>query len=221
MDSIAYPYTPNKRKLSEDRDDDAIVTPSSLFDDMESDDSPRDTDPVVSTPYPCYESPMKRRRTAIDISHSAQLSPPPMPQLRYRPSRLASHRYEHTSGRPILDVFENVSDLSFLAIPTPPSAISHTDKDGIPTFGLSPRTTLAPRFPDLLESHPIFGFPDGKENVSSRRRLPALRMRRTNGLKLRTGRKHLDKELSLPTLDEIVTEQSRSERRLSLPAVAA
>ena len=77
-------------------------------------------------------------------------------------------------------------------------------------------SSVGSRFPNLLESHPIFGFPDEKENMSSRRRLPALRMRRTNGLKLRTGRKHLDKELSLPTLDEIVTE-----RRLSLPAVAA
>lgn len=220
MDPIAYPCTPNKRKLSEDRDDDAIVTPS-LLDDRASDDSPRDTDPIVSTPYLCFESPMKRRRTAIDISDSFRLSPPPMPQIRYRPSRLASHRYERMSARPILDVFENVNDLSFLAIPTPPSATSHADQDIIPTFGLSPRTTLAPRFPDLLESHPIFGFPDEKENVSSRRRLPALRMRRTNGLKLRTGRKHLDKELSQPTLDEIATGQSRSERRLSLPAVAA
>lgn len=221
MDSVAYPCTPNKRKLSEERDDDVIVTPTSLFDEKESDDSPRDTDSYVATPCHCYESPKKRRRTAVDISHSSQLSPPLMPRILYRPSTFASHRYERKSGRPILDIFENKSNLSFLAIPSPPSTTSEADKDAIPTFGLSPRTTLAPRFPDLLESHPIFGFPEEKENVSSRRLLPALRMKRTHGSKLRTGRKHLMKELSLPTLNEIATDQSQRMRRLSLPAVAA
>ena len=221
MDSIAYPCTPNKRKLSEERDDDVIVTPISLFDDKESDDSPRDNDSFVSTPCHCYESPKKRRRTAVDISHSYQLSPPLMPRILYRPSTLASHRHERKSGRPILDVFENKSNLSFLAIPSPSATTTEADKDTIPTFGLSPRTTLAPRFPDLLESHPMSGFPDEKENVSSRRLLPALRMKRTHGSKLRTGRKHFMKELSLPTLNEIAADQSRNMKRLSIPAVGA
>merc|ERR1712100_21532 len=107
------------------------------------------------------------------------LSPPLMPRLLYRPSTLAAHQHE----RPVLNLFESSNDepveedLSFLAIPSPPSATSKTDNDEIPTFGLSPRTTLVPRLPELMESCRLFAFPDEKENLLSRRRLPALRMR--------------------------------------------
>lgn len=225
MDSIAYPFTPNKRKLSEERDDDIIVTPSSSFDDSECDDSPRDVDSFVSTPCPCFESPMKRRRTFIDALHKSQLSPPLMPRLHYRPSTLAAHQHERQSGRPVLNLFESSNDndeedLSFLAIPTPPSSTSETDNDAIPTFGLSPRTTLVPRLPELMESCRLFGFPNNKENLSSRRRLPALRMRPTR--RRRSENKALIEELSLPTLAEVSTiEQSTPVRRSSLPAVAA
>lgn len=233
MDSVAYPCTPNKRKLSDERDDDVVVTPISI-DYSDCDDSPRDTDAFVSTPCPSFESPMKRRRTAIDAFHNSQLSPPLMPRLHYRPSTLATHQFERKSGRPILDIFKSNStnniledrqpeedDLSFLAIPTPPSARSETNKEAIPTLGLSPRTTLAPRFPDLVESHLVFEFPDEKENLSRGRLLPALRMRRTHGLRRRSGRKQLIEDLTMPTLSEVTIEQSHRERRDSLPAVAA
>jgi len=219
MDSAFYPFTPNKRKLSDERDDDIIVTPSSSFDESECDDSPRENDSFVSTPCPSFESPMKRRRTSIDALHNSQLSPPLMPRLQYRPSTLAGH--------PVLDVFARSSndeteqpenDLSFLAIPIPSSTNFETDKDTIPTFGLSPRTTLPPRLPELLESCQLFGFRNEKEILSPRRRLPTLRMRPSNALR---SRKPLIEELCLPTLAEITIGESRHERRSSLPAVAA
>jgi hypothetical protein len=229
MNPVTYPCTPNKRKLSEKRDDDVVITPS-LIEDDECDDSPRDTNDFVSTPCMSFESPMKRRRTAIDVARKSQLSPPPMPRIRYRPSTLAGHQFERKGGRPILDIFvsdsnierrQHEENLSFLEIPTPPSARNETDKDSIPIFGLSPRTTLAPRFPNLLESHPIFGFPEEEESFPRGRLLPALRMRRTYGPKRLSGRMQLIEDLSMPTLAEVTIEQSQRERRNSLPAVAA
>jgi len=216
MDSVtSYLFTPNKRKLSDERDDDIVVTPSSSFDesDCDCDDSPRDTDAFLTTPCPNFESPLKRRRTSMLALHNSQLSPPLMPRLSYRPSNLATHQNErYTSGRPFLDIFECKSgkeaNLSFLAIPTPPSATS--DKDTIPTFGLSPRTTLAPRFPGLVDGFPV--LPDEKEKVNSRKLLPVLRMRPMNARKRRS---QLIQDLSLPTLAEV------PERRSSLPAIAA
>mmetsp|Transcript_12888 Transcript_12888/g.32472 ORF Transcript_12888/g.32472 Transcript_12888/m.32472 type:complete len:215 (+) Transcript_12888:147-791(+) len=214
MDSVTlYLFTPNKRKLSDERDDDVVVTPSSSFDESDCDDSPRETDTFLSTPCPTFESPLKRRRTSMPALHNSQLSPPLMPRLSYRPSNLATHQNErYTSGRPVLDIFEckssEESNLSFLAIPTPPSAIS--DKDAIPTFGLSPRTTLAPRFPELVDAFPV--FPDEKENLNLRKVLPVLRRRPINAPKRRL---QLIQDLSLPTLAEV------PERRSSLPAIAA
>lgn len=219
MDSVFYHFTPNKRKLPDERDDDIIVTPSSSFDESECDDSPRENDFFVSTPCPSFESPMKRRRTSIDTLHNSQLSPPLMPRLQYRPSTLAGHpmlNLFESSGNDVTEQPEN--DLSFLAIPTPPSTNFETDKDTIPTYGLSPRTTLAPRLPELLESCQLFGFRNEKEILSSRRRLPTLRMRPSNALR---SRKPPSEELCLPTLAEITIGESRHERRSSLPAVAA
>lgn len=218
MDSVTYLFTPNKRKLSEERDDDIVVTPSSSIGESDSDDSPRDSDVFVSTPCPTYESPVKRRRTSIDALRKSQLSPPLMPRLSYRPSKLATHQNERfTTGRPVLDLFERMEsnpsrqDLSFLAIPTPPSVAS--GKETIPTFGLSPRTTLAPRFPELLDPFPA--FPDEKEYLSSNKQLPFLRRRPINARKHRIGRKQMIEDLSLPTLAKM------PERRSSLPAMAA
>jgi len=215
MDSVTYLFTPNKRKLTEERDDDIVVTPSSSISDSDSDDSPRDSDSFVSTPYPAFESPLKRRRIN---AHNSQLSPPLMPRLSYRPSKLATHQNERfTAGRPVVDIFERMDrslvhqDLSFLAIPTPPSVES--EKNAIPTFGLSPRTTLAPRFPELLDPFPP--FPEEKENSTSSKHLPILRRRPINARRHRIGRKQMIEELSLPTLNEM------PERRSSLPAMAA
>lgn len=220
MDPVTYLFTPtnSKRKLSEERDDDIVVTPSSSFDETESDDSPRDSDAFLSTPCPVFKSPLKRRRTANNALHNSELSPPLMPRLSYRPSKLAAHQNERfTAGRPVLDIFEykrsgeSQQDLSFLAIPTPPSVAS--DEDVIPTFGLSPRTTLAPRFPELLDPFPA--FPDEKEIPKSQNTLPLLKRRPINSRKHRAGRMQLIEELSLPTLSEM------PERRSSFPAMAA
>jgi len=232
--------TPNKRKHCEERDDDIIVTPSSSYD-TDSDDSVRDNDVFVSTPCPTFvcESPTKRRKTAMP--GPSQLSPPLMPRFLYRPSSLLSRQKErsHTfaPGRPVLDLFDSNSDsssmeqpendLSFLAIPTPPSNTSEMDDEKIPTFVLSPRTTLAPRFPELFDSRRLFGphYDEEKENElngTKRRLLPFLRMRPTSAQKHRSGVNSLIEELSLPTLAKVtLQEQSRPERRSSLPAVAA
>lgn len=232
--------TPNKRKHCEERDDDVIVTPSSSYD-TDSDDSVRDTDAFVATPCPTFvcESPTKRRKTSM--AGPSQLSPPLMPRLHYRPSSLLSRQNERSltvaRGRPVLDLFDSNSDsssmaqpendLSFLAIPTPPSNTSEMNDETIPTFELSPRTTLAPRFPELFDSRRLFGphYDEEKENElngTKRRLLPFLRMRPTSAQKHRLGSKPMLEELSLPTLTEVtLREQSRPERRSSLPAVAA
>lgn len=239
MNTMAHLSTPNKRKLSEERDDDNIVTPSSSYD-SDSDDNARDSDAFLSTPCPSFESPLKRRRKSMAVHNGLwQLSPPLMPRINYRSSSLLSHEFGRldsfvSSGRPILDLFESNNneqsgnDLSFLAIPTPPSHSSNMNKESIPTFGLSPRTTLAPRFPELHDSHWLFGVHTEKEkenehssSSSSRRLLPSLRMRRSNAPKHYLGNKELMEELSLPTLANITIQESKHERRSSLPAVAA
>lgn len=235
---MTYLSTPIKRKQPEERDDDIIVTPLSTFDDSESDDSPRDTDSLFSTPCN-FESPIKRRRTSLIIRGPSQLSPPLMRRIEYRPSSISSQMNNERSnsflhGRPVLDIFESsssseqpendISDLSFLAIPTPPSMSSNVNESEIPSFDLSPRTTLAPRFPDLHDSRLLFpAVHIGKENMnsntSSRRRLPPLRMRPSNARNYRHGSRQMMEELALPTLAEITL--GEPERRSSLPAVVA
>lgn len=222
------PSTPNKRKLSEERDDDVIVTPSSSYE-SDSDDNARDTDAFVSTPCPTSlstpcESPLKRRRTSAAVLDHSKFSPPLMQRFKYRHSTPAEENGRsqcYIPGRPVLDLFTNEreepvnnNDLSFLAIPTPPSNTSEVDNAKIPSFGLTPRTTAAPSFPLLLDSRRLFGgnTSDEKENVSRRRILPSLRMRPQ---RQQLGKARLMEELSLPTL------APRPERRSSLPAVTA
>jgi len=239
---MTYLSTPNKRK-SEKRDDEVIVTPSSTFDDSECDDSPRDTDSFVSTPCQSFESPVKRRKTSLTIRGPSQLSPPLMRRIEYRPTSISSHANSERSssflrGRPVLDIFDSsgssiseqpendLSELSFLAIPTPPSLISKANESQIPSFDLSPRTTLAPQFPELHDSRLLFPrfhaeIENKNSNTSSRRRLPPLRMRPTNTRNHRTGTRQMMEELSLPTLSEITLREPQRERRSSLPAVAA
>lgn len=209
------PSTPSKRKLSEERDDDVIVTPSSSYD-SENDDNSRDTDTFVSTPCPASlsmpcESPLKRRRTSTaDLDHS-KLSPPLMPRFKYRHSTPEENRRSqcYLPGRPVLDLFTSEQeqpvsddDLSFLAIPTPPSNTSEIDNSKIPSFGLSPRTTMAPSFPLLLDSRRLFGCSTevDKENVSRRRILPPLRMRPQ---RTQLRKSQLLEELALPTLADV------------------
>jgi len=227
------PSTPNKRKLLEERDDDVIVTPSSSYD-SDSDDNARDTDSFVSTPIPAsfstsYESAQKRQRTSGAALDHSNFSPPLMPRFKYRPSTLPQHNdqsYSFARGRPVLDLFtsdreqsEHGSDLSFLAMPSPPSNGSGIDESKIPSFRLSPRTTMGPPFPNLLVARRLFGgkIVDEKENTDSSRRriLPSLRMRPT---KPQFGTKQMVNELSLPTL---TIQETRGERRSSYPAVAA
>lgn len=230
---IFTPSTPNKRKLSEERDDDVIVTPSSSCDE----DNARDNDDFVSTPCPASyptpcESPLKRRRTSISALDHSKFSPPLMPRFKYRPSTLEeqnSRSLYYLPGRPVLDLFsgnreqhDNDNDLSFLAIPTPTSNFSEVENTKIPAFGLSPRTTVAPIFPRLLDSRRLFvgdtGY--GKENLGENRRpvLPTLRMRPQ---KQRFGNKQAMEELSLPTLAHVTAQGSRQERRSPLPAATA
>lgn len=227
-------FTPNKRKLSEERDDDAIVTPSSSYgSDIDDNDNDRDNEAFISTPCPTYismpcESPSKRRRTSAATLDHSKFSPPLMPRFKYRPSTLEQENGRskfYLPGRPVLDLFTSDSEqpknndhLSFLAIPTPPSNVSEADTSKIPSFGLSPRTTTAPLFPLLLESRQLFGgnIGDEKENesVPRRRMLPPLSMRpQKQGL----GKTQLMKELSLPTLFDA----TRPERRSSISAVFA
>jgi len=222
------PSTPNKRKLSEERDDDVIVTPSSSYD-SDSDDNARDTDSFVSTPIPDYESPLKRRRMSGAALDYSRFSPPLMPRFQYRPSTLEQQNDQSlsfTRGRPVLDIFtsdreqpENALDLSFLSMPTPPSNVSEMDEAKIPFFALSPRTTMGPPFPYLVEGRRLFvgNAEEEKENGDSLRRriLPSLRMRPS---KQQLGKNRMVEELSLPTL---TIRETRRERRSSLPAVAA
>lgn len=208
--------SPNKRKQLEERDDDIIVTPSSSYSDSDSDADTRDTESFLSTPCPAAGSPLKRRRTMSMPNHS-QFSPPLMPRCKY----------------PVLDFLEDSSssqlnrDLSFLAIPTPPSKANDTDTDSdmIPSFDLSPRTTLAPHFPELMSSRLHFRVLNHtQKNHAERSRrtlLPSLRMRPTCSQKHRFGAKQLMTELSLPTLADVTIQESRQVRRSSLPAVAA
>jgi len=207
--------TPHKRKLSEERDDDVIVTPSSSYDE----DNARDSDDFVSTPSPASfptpcESPLKRIKTSISALDHSKFSPPLMPRFKYRPSTVEEQNSRslcYVPGRPVLDLFsrnreqhDNDNDLSFLAIPTPTSNFSEV--------GLSPRTTVAPIFPRLLDSRQLFlgdiGY--GKENLGENRRpmLPTLRMR---PLKQRLGNKQAMEELSLPTLAHVTAQGSRQE----------
>jgi hypothetical protein len=232
---IFTPSTPHKRKLSEERDDDVIVTPSSSYDE----DNARDSDGFVSTPCPASfptpcESPVKRRKTSISALDHSKFSPPLMPRFKYRPSTVEEQNSRslcYVPGRPILDLFsrnreqhenDNDNDLSFLAIPTPTSTFSEVDNTKIPSFGLSPRTTVAPIFPRLLDSRRLFvgdtGY--GKDNFFESRRpmLPTLRMRPQ---KQRLGNKPAMEELSLPTLVHVTAQGSRQERRSPLPAATA
>lgn len=212
MDSMTYndfcfTATPNKRKQPEDRDDDIIVTPSSSYD-SDSDDSARDASPISSTP--CSGSPLKRRKI--------RFSPPPFPRFKYGLASPSSYRDNERSqsfvrGRPVLDIFESrnnstsrseqpQNDLSFLAVPTPPS---HTSAATIPSFDLSPRTTLAPRFPELkMDSHRLFETKDAKSSILM---LSSLRMRPTKPQQLRLGKKQLVEELSLPTLADVTLQE--------------
>lgn len=207
--------SPNKRKQPEERDDDAIVTPSSSYDyDSDSDDSARDTCSLFSTPCPtpCVESPTKRRRlTTAKTGNHSHFSPPLMPQLKYQSSEMSGERFHIFHGRPVLNIFEHdndssgnrvqpENDLSFLAIPTPPSD-SSIEANGakVPYFDLSPRTTLAPRIPEFFDSRRL-NARDEKENKCSRRRpLPSLRMRPSN---TRFGIRKLMGELTLPSPSE-------------------
>lgn len=209
------PSTPNKRKLSEERDDDVIVTPSSSYE-SDSDDNARDTDAFFSTPCPAAlsipcESPLKRRRTSAAALDHSKLSPPLMPRFKYRQSTPEENRRSHCylPGRPVLDLFTGEreqpfsgDDLSFLAIPTPPSNTSEIYDSKIPSFGLSPRTTMAPSFPLLLDSRRLFGCDkeEGKENVSRRRILPPLRMRPQRP---QLRKSQLVEALALPTLADV------------------
>lgn len=247
MDSMTYNHlgfttlsTPNKRKQMEERDDDIVVTPLSSYDSSsDSDSDARDTDSFVSTPYAdtaASESPWKRRKISLALrGHHSDLSPPLMPRLKYRRSSLSSQNNERTRsrsysfavrGRPVLDIFGDDSnsyeqqqqrptnDLSFLAIPTPPSKISETK---IPSFGLSPRTTLAPRFPELFESRRLFGRSLMLEN-EDRNPLPSLRMRTSSPQLHKVGTKQLMEELFLPTLTEVTLRETWQDR--SNPAAA-
>jgi len=220
MDSTTYndfcfTATPNKRKQPEERDDDIIVTPSSSYD-SDSDDSARDASSILSTP--CYGSPLKRRKISMDGEDLSRFSPPPFPRFKYGLASPSSYRDNERSqsfvcGRPVLDIFESSNnsrsrseqpqnDLSFLAVPTPPS---HTSAATIPSFDLSPRTTLAPRFPVLkMDSHRLFETKDAKSSI---RMLPLLRMRPTKPQQLRLGKKQLVEELSLPTLADVTLQE--------------
>jgi len=217
------PSAPNKRKLSEERDDDVIVTPSSFYE-SDSDDSARDTNAFVSTPSPSLslpcESPTKRLRPSKAALDHSQLSPPLMPRFKYRHSTIKEENrrtHYHLPGRLVLDLFSSeteqpvsYNDLSFLAIPTPPSRTSEVDASKIPTFGLSPRTTMAPSFPPLLDSRRLFACTtsDEKENSYRRRSLPSLRMRPQRP---QLGKSHLIQELSLPPLVDATFKESRQE----------
>lgn len=221
--AMLTPSSHNKRKLSEERDDDVIVTPSSSYE-SDSDDSARDTNSFVSTPSPSLsmpcESPSKRLRPSEAALDHSKLSPPLMPRFKYRHSTTSeedrrSHRY--LPGRLVLDLFANEreqpvsdNDLSFLAIPTPPSNTSEIDSSDIPTFGLSPRTTMAPTFPLLMDYRRLFACntSDEKENLSRRRTLPPLRMRPQRP---QLGKSQLREELSLPTLVDPTFRESRQE----------
>merc|ERR1712224_1042353 len=194
MDSITNDFglicaTPNKRKHLECED--VIVTPSSSYDSDEC--NTPDENSYPSTPC---ESPIKRRKTA----NFSQLSPPLMPRLSYQPA-LNERSNTYARGRPFLDLFANEdnelpeNDLSFLAIPAIPPQTSGSHEEEIPSFGLSPRTTLIPRFsesmprfPEIHDSyfldHETSDNNEDKENngVSKTRRplrLPSLRMRPT------------------------------------------
>lgn len=217
------PSTPNKRKLSDERDDDVIVTPSSSYE-SDSDDDARD---IVSTPC---ESPLKRCRTsAAPLDHS-RFSPPLMPRFKYRHAtteEVNTRSQCHLPGRLVLDLFSSEreqpvgnDDLSFLAIPTPPSNTSDIDSSKIPSFGLSPRTTMAPTFPLLLDSRRLFACrtSDEKENLSRRRILPPLRMRPQ---RQQLGKSQLMEELSLPALVDVTFRESSQERRASFSTVSA
>jgi hypothetical protein len=220
MDSITYNdfdfdstvfSSPNKRK-QEERDDDVIVTPSSSYDnDSDSDDSTRDSESLYWTPCPTLyagSSTKRRRRSTAEIGN---LSPPPMPQLKYQSSKMAEERFHIFHRRSVLNIFEHDNDssantigpdndLSFLAIPTPPSD-SSIEANGakVPYFDLSPRTTLAPRIPEFFDSRRL-NARDEKENKCSRRRpLPSLRMRPSN---TRFGIRKLMGELTLPSPSE-------------------
>jgi hypothetical protein len=153
-----------------------------------------------------------------DLGHS-KLSPPLMPRFKYRHSTPEENRRSqcYLPGRPVLDLFTSEQeqpvsddDLSFLAIPTPPSNTSEIDNSKIPSFGLSPRTTMAPSFPLLLDSRRLFGCSTevDKENVSRRRILPPLRMRPQRP---QLRKSQLLEELALPTLAD-VTAWRRSTR---------
>lgn len=218
MDSVTYndfcfTATPNKRKQPEERDDDIIVTPSSSYD-SDSDDSARDTSPILSTP--CSGSPLKRRKISMDGGDLSRFSPPPFPRFKYGLASPSSYRdNERTQpfvrGRPVLDIFERSNssrsaqpenDMAFLAVPTPPS---HTSAAKIPSFDLSPRTTLAPRFPMLkMDSRRLFEMKDAKSSI---RMLPSLSMRPTKPQQLRLGKKQLVEELSLPTLADVTLQE--------------
>lgn len=213
--------TPKKRKQMEERDDDIVVTPSSSYDSSsDSDSDARDMDSFVSTPCPdiaASESPCKRRKISLALrGHHSDLSPPLMPRLKYRPASLSSQNNERTRsrshsfaarGRPVLDLFGDDSNsyeqeqpqnnLSFLAIPTPPSNIIETK---IPSFGLSPRTTLAPFLRSLA-----FENEDGNP-------LPSLRMRTSSPQQYKFGTKQLMEELSMPTLAEVTLRETRQDR---------
>ena len=219
---IFTPSTPHKRKLSEERDDDAIVTPSSSYDE----ENTRDTDAFVSTPCPASfstpcQSPSKRRKTSTEAIDHSKFSPPLMPRFKYRPSTLEQQNdlsLCDAPGRPVLDLFssdreepENDDDLSFLAIPTPASNFNEVDTSKVPSFGLSPRTTMAPLFPRLMDSRRLFEGETGHEKENSnidRRRIivPALSMRPQ---KQRFGKEKMMEELSLPTLADVAIGESR------------
>jgi hypothetical protein len=244
MDSMTYNdfgftaiSTPNKRKQMEERDDDIVVTPSSSYDSSsDSDDNTRDTDSFVSTPCPAaFESPWKRRKVSLAVyGHHSALSPPLMPRLKYRSLSLSSENDDDEQsrphafaarGRPVLDLFgdsnsyeQPENDLSFLAFPTSPSnisAMSHDEK--IPSFDLSPRTTLKPRFPEFFRRPLVVE----KEPQPLRRNLPpSLRMRTTTPNHYKFGKKQLIEELSLPALAEVTLRETGQVRRSSLPAAA-
>jgi len=217
------PSTSNKRKLSEERDDDVIVTPSSSYE-SDSDDSARDTNSFVSTPSPSLsmpcESPSKRLRLSEAALDHSKLSPPLMPRFKYRHSTTAEeNRRSHCylPGRLVLDLFSSEreqpvsdNDLSFLAIPTPPSNTSENFSSKIPTFALSPRITMAPSFPLLMDSRRLFACNTSaeKENLSMRRILPPLRMRPQRP---QLGKSQLKEELSLPPLVDAMFRESRQE----------
>mmetsp|Transcript_22313 Transcript_22313/g.49816 ORF Transcript_22313/g.49816 Transcript_22313/m.49816 type:complete len:250 (-) Transcript_22313:561-1310(-) len=191
--------TPRKRKQPEERDDYDIVpaiTPSSSFssngddDDLSLGDSShgietREQSPIFAPSFGM--STPKRRRIETDIASC--LSPPPLPRYQRDCTTVGSLKMPSTP----VDTLGRV-DLSFLAIPSPPSDLASTL--ALPTVALSPRTTLTPRF---FQMGPRRLFGDARDMAPVRPRFATIRRRKaTSSL----APSQSLRELSLPTLED-------------------